>query len=188
MPLARPIVVYPDSRLKERCSDIVDFAEAAEIAGDLLATMEACPPRTVGIAAPQIGAMARVALVDVSRNPKYPAGHGLLILVNPAIAYSAGVQVFREGCLSIPEFTANIERKMRIGVRAHGLGGELVEIEAEGFEAVVLQHEIDHLDGILFFDRVKNIHQDLFRRRGSPSAPVGHLPTYPSRSEACHLS
>ena len=167
MPIPRSIVLYPDSRLKKRCPDVVDFAEAAEIAGELLATMETCPPRTVGIAAPQIGRLARMALVDVSRNPKYPAGHGLLILVNPIIIRSEGVQLFREGCLSVPEFTANIERKMHVGVQALKLGGELVEIEATGFEAVVLQHEIDHLDGILFLDRVKNIHQDLFRRRAS---------------------
>ena len=132
-----------------------------------MATMDTCPPRTVGIAAPQIGRMARIALVDVSRNPKYPAGHGLLLLINPVIVGSEGVLVFREGCLSIPEFTANIERKMRVSVRASGLRGEAIEIEAEGFEAVVLQHEIDHLNGVLFLDRVKNIHLDLFRRRGS---------------------
>ncbi len=165
MPLARPIVLYPDSRLKQRCSEITDFAEAGQIAGELQATIEVCPPRTVGIAAPQIGRMARVVLVDVSRNPKYPLGHGLMVLVNPIVAGGEGAQVFREGCLSIPEFTANIERKMRLHVQARGLEGELIEIEAEGFEAVVLQHEIDHLDGTLFLDRVKNIHQDLFRRR-----------------------
>ena len=132
---------------------------------DLIDTMDAGPPRTVGIAAPQIGEMARVVIVDTARNPKYPPGHGLLALVNPEIIAAEGTQVFREGCLSIPQFTANISRAMRVTVRATATDGSLTETVAEGFEAVVLQHEIDHLDGILFLDRVKNIHQDLFRRK-----------------------
>ena len=127
--------------------------------------MDAGPPRTVGIAAPQIGELTRIVVADTSRNPKYPGGHGLLVLINPVIALSEGVQKFREGCLSIPEFTANISRAMKVTVRATTLDNDEIEIESEGFESVVLQHEIDHLDGILFLDRVKNIHEDLFRRK-----------------------
>jgi peptide deformylase len=139
--------------------------QASRVARDLLDTMDAGPPRTVGIAAPQIGEMVRIALVDTSRNPKYPPGHGPLTLIDPAIVASEGVQLFREGCLSIPEFTANITRAMRVTVQAVGLDGAEIEVTAEGFESVVLQHEIDHLDGMLFLDRVKNIHADLFRRK-----------------------
>ena len=162
----RPIVLYPDPILKARCPKQTDIADAVRVAQDLLDTMDAGPPRTVGIAAPQIGELTRIAIVDTSRNPKYPAGHGLMTLIDPEIVASVGTQVFREGCLSIPEFTANISRFMRVTVRATGLDGAKSEVTAEGFEAVVLQHEIDHLDGILFLDRVKNIHLDLFRRKG----------------------
>jgi peptide deformylase len=161
----RPIVLYPDPRLKAICSGVSDMEQASRVARDLLDTMDAGPPRTVGIAAPQIGEMVRIALVDTSRNPKYPPGHGPLTLIDPAIVASEGVQLFREGCLSIPEFTANITRAMRVTVQAVGLDGAEIEVTAEGFESVVLQHEIDHLDGMLFLDRVKNIHADLFRRK-----------------------
>jgi peptide deformylase len=151
--------------LKTRCREAGDLAIARLVADDLLATMDAGPPRTVGIAAPQIGELTRIVVADTSRNPKYPGGHGLLVLINPVIALSEGVQKFREGCLSIPEFTANISRAMKVTVRATTLDNDEIEIESEGFESVVLQHEIDHLDGILFLDRVKNIHEDLFRRK-----------------------
>src|ERR1700722_20369667 len=127
--------------------------------------MDAGPPRTVGIAAPQIGAMVRVAIVDTSRNPKYPPGNGLLVLINPEIVSHDGKQFFREGCLSIPEFTANITRYMNVTIRATDLDGRLVEISATGFESVVIQHEIDHLNGILFLDRVTNLTTDLFKRK-----------------------
>ena len=163
MPL-RPVILYPDQRLKTPCAKIDDLGEARRIAADLVDTMDAGPPRTVGIAAPQIGEMARVAVVHSERNPKYPGGHGLLILVNPMIVASGGAQVFREGCLSLPDYTANIRRYEKVTVSATDLEGCALEITADGFEAVVLQHEIDHLDGILFLDRVRNIKTDLFRR------------------------
>lgn len=169
----RPIVLYPDPRLKSVCPPIDDLAEARRIAQDLIDTMDAGPPRTVGIAAPQIGEMARVAIVHSDRNPKYPGGHGLLILVNPVIAAREGEQIFREGCLSLPDYTANIRRAQRVTVRAIDAAGKSIEIAAEGFEAVVIQHEIDHLDGILFLDRVQNIKTDLFRRQEPSPRPSG---------------
>ena len=162
----RPVVLYPDPRLKIQIAPALEVNEAIRAAAqDLLDTMDACPPRTVGIAAPQIGVMARIAIVDTSRNPKYPGGHGLLALVNPEIAAYEGEQFFREGCLSLPDYTANIKRRQSIKVQALGLDGEEVTVDAEGFEAVVLQHEIDHLDGMLFLDRVANVKTDLFRRK-----------------------
>ncbi|MGI4791812.1 MAG: peptide deformylase [Janthinobacterium lividum] len=162
----RPVVLYPDPRLKIVCAPspaIDDDLRAA--AQDLLETMDACPPRTVGIAAPQIGVLARLAIVDTSRNPKYPGGHGLLVLVNPAVTVYEGEQFFREGCLSLPDYTANIRRHAAITISALSLDGETITLDAEGFEAVVLQHEIDHLDGLLFLDRVANVKTDLFRRK-----------------------
>ncbi len=163
---ARAVILYPDARLKTPCALVETVDERVRaLAQDLLDTMDAGPPRTVGIAAPQVGIMERLAIVDTSRNPKYPAAHGLLILVNPQIVAHDGEQFFREGCLSLPDYTANIRRRQRITVEALDLEGRPVAIDAEGFEAVVLQHEIDHLDGILFLDRVANVKTDLFRRK-----------------------
>ena len=164
---ARPIVYYPDPRLKTVCTDVLDITDALrDAAQDLLDTMDAGPPRTVGIAAPQIGVLSRLTIVDTSRNPKHAGGHGLLVLVNPRIVAHEGEQFFREGCLSLPDYTANIRRFQSVTVEALNLDGGPVSVEAEGFEAVVLQHEIDHLDGILFLDRVANMKTDLFRRKG----------------------
>jgi peptide deformylase len=164
---ARPVLRVPDLRLKTVCPPVGEINDDVRAAAqDLLDTMDAGPPRTVGIAAPQIGAMTRIALVDTARNPKYPGGHGLLVLVNPVITASDGEQFFREGCLSIPDYTANIRRHRSVTVEALTLDGETTRLDAEGFEAVVLQHEIDHLDGTLFLDRVANIKTDLFLRKG----------------------
>ncbi len=163
----RPLVFYPDARLKTVCDAIPDITDDIRAAAqDLLDTMDAGPPRTVGIAAPQIGILSRLAIVDTSRNPKHPGGHGLLVLVNPKIIAHDGEQFFREGCLSLPDYTANIRRFQSVTVEALDLDGERISVDAEGFEAVVLQHEIDHLDGLLFLDRVVDMKRDLFRRKG----------------------
>ena len=163
---ACPIVLYPDPRLKTACESIATIDDITRTtAQNLLDTMDAGPPRTVGIAAPQIGSMTRLTIVDTSRNPKHSGGHGLLILINPQIVAHDGEQFFREGCLSLPDYTANIRRYQSITVEALSLEGEPLTIDAEGFESVVLQHEIDHLDGILFLDRVANVKTDLFRRK-----------------------
>lgn len=163
----RPLVFYPDPRLKMVCAPVKDITETIRAAAqDLLDTMDAGPPRTVGIAAPQVGVLSRIAIVDTSRNPKYPAGHGLWVLVNPRVIAHDGEQFFREGCLSLPDYTANIRRFQNVTVEALDLNGENLSVDAEGFEAVVLQHEIDHLDGVLFLDRVANMKTDLFRRKG----------------------
>jgi len=122
-------------------------------------------PRCVGLAAPQIGEGIRVAVVDCSEHPKATAHHGLLVLVNPRMVASAGAEVAREGCLSIPELTANVRRATAVTVEAVGAGGAPLRLEAEGFEARALQHELDHLDGILFLDRVVSLDLDVFRRR-----------------------
>jgi peptide deformylase len=160
-----PVLLYPDRMLKTVCPPVDDLSAIQPVIDDLIDTMDAGPPRTVGIAAPQIGALLRVAIVHSERNPKYPGGSGLLTLVNPVIVERDGMQSFREGCLSLPDYTANIRRSAQITVAFVDRRGETKKITAEGFEAVVLQHEIDHLDGILFLDRVADIKTDLFRRR-----------------------
>lgn len=160
---AREILLYPHPALKAICAPVVSVDGAARaVAADLVDTLEASPG--VGLAAPQIGELVRVIVVDAGRNPRH-TGQGRLVLFNPRIVAHEGEQFFREGCLSLPDYTANIRRARWVRVCALDLAGEPVQIEAEGFEAVVFQHEIDHLDGVLFLDRVVNRKTDLFRRR-----------------------
>ncbi len=154
------ILLYPHPVLQEVSAEVKPFdAGISTLVDDLVETMRASGG--VGIAAPQTGALKRIIIVDVT--PANP-GHGLLRLLNPEIIFSSGKRKGREGCLSIPEYRANITRARKVRVEALTPEGRAVTIEARGFEAVALQHEIDHLDGILFIDRVTDMKRDLFRR------------------------
>lgn len=133
------------------------------MAEDLLDTLNSVPG--VGIAAPQIGHLRRVVVVDAGRNERCEKHHGLLILVNPVITAASGSQVFKEGCLSVPQYLARMKRSWLVTVEALSVVGAPIRVDADGFEAVVLQHEIDHLDGILFLDRVRDMQRDLIERR-----------------------
>ena len=155
----------PDPILKQatRVVDPVD-RDVKRLIAVLIATMRH-HPHCVGLAAPQVGSPLRVAVMDSSAHPKGSNGHGLLILVNPVIDSAAGALIQREGCLSIPDFTANVRRAERVRVSARDQFGIAYEVELEGFEAIIAQHEIDHLDGKLFLDRVANLATDVFRRK-----------------------
>jgi len=154
----REVLRYPEPALKEVCAPAQgDHVDA--VAADLLDTMRSFE-RCVGIAAPQIGELTRIAVVDVRGHPKAKSDNGLLVLVNPRVVESEGSEVAREGCLSLPDLTANVRRATRIAVE-HAAG----QVECEGFEARCVLHEIDHLDGILFLDRVESLVDDIFRRR-----------------------
>ena len=133
--------------------------DVERVGADLVDTMRSFP-RCVGIAAPQIGELVRMVAVDVTDHPKATTCHGLLVLANPRVVLASGAEVAREGCLSIPDLTANVRRATRIVVEA----GDRV-IESEGFEARCLLHELDHLDGLLFLDRVDSLKTDVFRRK-----------------------
>lgn len=155
------ILKYPDPLLKERCEGVTDIdGRITSFIRDLVDTMRASPG--VGLAAPQIGALLRIIAVDVT--PKHP-GIGLVTLINPIIITSNGGKTAREGCLSIPDYTADITRAATVTVRGIDPEGKEVEFRSTGFEAVVFQHEIDHLDGILFMDRISNMKRDLFKRK-----------------------
>jgi peptide deformylase len=140
--------------------------ELSTVIGDLLDTMRASPGG-VGISAPQVGVLQRIVAVDVSASKRgaQVENHGLLVLVNPEILAKGGRQIVREGCMSIPDYTANIERAQWVLVDALDREGKQVILESVGFEAVAIQHEVDHLDGILFLDRVASLKTDLFRRK-----------------------
>jgi peptide deformylase len=118
----------------------------------------------VGIAAPQVGKALRSVIVDISVKPKHP-NHGHLVLINPEITEWEGFAVGREGCLSVPDFTGNVIRAERVALEASDPYGERRRYRCEGFEARAVQHEIDHLDGLLFLDRLVSRRNDLFRRK-----------------------
>jgi peptide deformylase len=162
-----PILRFPDPRLKEKSAPVTGVtAEVSAFIDDLRETMRASPG-CVGIAAPQVGMSSRIIVVDVSahRRGGQEANHGLLVLVNPEILAMGGKQLVREGCMSVPDYTANVQRAQWVLVDALDREGNQVILEAIGFEAVAIQHEVDHLDGYLFLDRVSSIKTDLFRRK-----------------------
>jgi peptide deformylase len=138
-------------------------ADALGLADDLVDTMRS-HTRCVGIAANQIGSLRRCVVVDVTGHRKAVSCHGLLILFDPEVLSESGAEVAREGCLSLPDLTANVRRATSVVVRALGRDGQELTIEADAFEARALLHEIDHLDGVLFLDRVANLETDVFRR------------------------
>ncbi len=162
----RDVLRYPHPSLKHVCRALGphDSDERKRLAADLVDTMRASP-RCVGLAAPQIDELVRMIVVDVTGHPRATTCHGLLVLVNPRIVASAGAEVGREGCLSIPDLTANVRRSTEITVEALTPEGDEVVLESAGFEARAFQHEIDHLDGLLFLDRVASLRTDVFRRK-----------------------
>ncbi len=158
------ILRYPDERLKSVAEPVAEFDQTfQDFIADLEATRQSAPG-CVGIAAPQVGRSVRVVLVDVSTKPKI-THHGHLALVNPEVTAWDGFTVGREGCLSVPDFTGNVIRAERITVEALDQFGGSVKYEMEGYEARAVQHEIDHLDGLLFLDRLVSRRSDLFRRK-----------------------
>lgn len=159
-----PVLVFPDQRLKELAQPVERFDNALrDFINDLEQTMRA-GPGGVGIAAPQVGCLQRIVIVDVSSKPKL-AHHGRLILINPEIALREGSVTGREGCMSVPDFTGNVMRALHIKLRAQDERGAALELECEGYEARAIQHELDHLDGLLFLDRLVSRRTDLFPRK-----------------------
>lgn len=160
-----PILLYPDPQLKEISEPVVYPDEELEkLIADLLETMYSSPG-CVGIAAPQVGVRKRVLIIDSSRNPRVNSDHGRVILVNPSIDSEEGEVMAREGCLSIPDLTANVKRAQKIAVGFNDEHGARRTIDVLDFEARVILHEYDHLDGILFLDRVSSLKTDVFRRK-----------------------
>ena len=165
------ILTYPDTRLSDPALPVSDFNRSlVQLVVDLQETM-LVGPGAVGIAAPQVGVAQRVAIVDVSpvlegdrnRKPK-SSRNGRLVLINPEIVERDGEVTGREGCLSVPDYTGNVLRADAIRVQASNELGESREYHCHGFESRAIQHEIDHLDGKLFLDRVMSP-RELFRRK-----------------------
>jgi peptide deformylase len=160
MPVAK-IRIYPDPILQVKAAEIKEIdARVVQLAGDMAETMYAAPG--VGLAAPQIGVSERLICMDV-KSPEEEKE--LIILINPVIIEAEGRRVEEEGCLSVPEIRENVARAERVLVRGLDLNERQQEIEAEGLLARALQHEIDHLDGVLFIDRISRLKRGIIQRK-----------------------
>jgi peptide deformylase len=156
----REVLKFPDKRLREISTPIDEITdETRELAHDMLEVMYDEPG--IGLAAPQLGETVRLIVIDtewtgedVERSP--------LVLINPEIVARDGKIVWTEGCLSVPDFEADVQRAESVRLRALDLEGEELEIEATELQAVCFQHEIDHLDGILFIDRISRLKRNLY--------------------------
>jgi len=178
----RRILTYPDPFLRKKCAPVEEIdGEVLELLDDMAETMYGA--RGVGLAASQIGVDKRVVVIDISpRNTgadeegeegeeevveaesEYE-GPGLIELINPEIISSEGEVIAEEACLSIPGFTSDVKRKQRVVIEARNREGQLVEIEASELLARVFQHEIDHINGILFIDRLSRLKRELIKRK-----------------------
>jgi peptide deformylase len=155
------IRIYPDPILQVKAAEIENIdGRVVDLAEDMAETMYAAPG--VGLAAPQVGVSERLIVVDVRNREETK---GLITLINPEIIEAEGRAVEEEGCLSVPGITENVPRAVRVLVKGHDLDEREREIEAEGLLAVVLQHEIDHLEGILFIDRVSRLKRGIIQRK-----------------------
>lgn len=160
-----PICHFPHPLLKQPAQVVDRVDEKVQRLIEAMVKTMRHHTRCVGLAAPQVGSPLRIAVMDGTGHPKVAASHGLLILVNPQIDHAEGVVVQREGCLSIPDLTANVRRATRVHLTAFDQFGSTHEWRLEGFEAIIAQHEVDHLEGKLFLDRVANMTTDVFRRK-----------------------
>jgi len=157
------VLQFPDARLKRKSAPIAEITdEIRALAGDMLETMYDEPG--IGLAAPQVDAAVRLIVLDTTWTEE-GAERSPLVLVNPEIVFRDGTIVWTEGCLSVPDFEAEVERSARVRVRALDLDGKPFEIEAEELQAVCFQHEIDHLDGILFIDRISRLKRSLYVKK-----------------------
>ncbi|HEB93459.1 MAG TPA: peptide deformylase [Gammaproteobacteria bacterium] len=162
------ILKYPDERLKQASQPVVRFDNALRAFVDELEETMRAGSGGVGIAAPQVGRFERIVIVDISAMRKLPAGSsssGRMLLINLEITGWEGMVMGREGCMSVPDYTGNVIRAERIHFTACDEFGQSHEYACEGFEARAVQHEVDHLDGLLFLDRLVSRRTDLFRRK-----------------------
>lgn len=157
----REIIVVPDPILRREAEPVETFDDDLRtLVTDMIETMHTAPG--VGLAGPQVGVSSRVAVVDVTAGEDPEA---VLVLVNPVIEEATGSEVDVEGCLSIPEITDKVERATWIRISARDAHGEPFELSADDLTARAIQHEIDHLDGILFIDRLRGLRRERAQRR-----------------------
>jgi peptide deformylase len=159
--MIRKILSFPDPELKKKSVPVTIINDnTRELVRDMAETMYAAPG--VGLAAPQIGIHQRITVIDVSAKDEMPE---LIVAINPVIIYADGESYEEEGCLSVPKYAANVRRHARVVVKALNLDGNEITYKADGLLAIAFQHEIDHLDGILFIDHLSPLKRDMFRKK-----------------------
>jgi len=166
------IIIAPDPRLKLKCKPVAKVdAKVARLMDDMLTTMYAAPG--IGLAAPQVGVTQRIIVLDVAREDEKPAP---IKMANPEIIWASDEDVtYNEGCLSLPEHYADVARPKAIRVRYLDHQNEIRELEAEGLLATCIQHEMDHLDGILFVDHITALKRNIILRKLLKAKKTGAL-------------
>jgi peptide deformylase len=160
----REICKYPDPVLRKKTARVERIDSTLDrLIEDMVETMHAAPG--VGLAANQVGVSLQLAVIDLSSRDDEEQRHPLLIIINPEMLAMEGSVIEEEGCLSIPDYAEKVKRAARVKVRAQDRTGKKFEIEAEGLMAKALQHEIDHLNGLLFVDKLSPLKKNFFRRR-----------------------
>jgi len=155
-----PILHYPDPLLSEISVEIKEFNdELRTLAANMVETMYAAPG--VGLAGPQVGVLKRIVVIDCGSKEEPQ----LIVAMNPEIIERSGESYEEEGCLSVPEYYASVKRNAWVRARWQNLKGETVELETDGLLAICFQHEIDHLDGKLFVDRLSSLKRGMFRKK-----------------------
>jgi peptide deformylase len=159
--MIRTILTYPDPELKKKSAPVTIINEATrQLVQDMTETMYDAPG--IGLAAPQIGVHQRVIVIDIAGSEEPPS---LIAAINPVIVHAEGETFEEEGCLSVPKYAANVRRHAKIVVKGLNVDGEEMTWRADGLLSVAFQHEIDHLDGILFIDQISQLKREIFRRR-----------------------
>lgn len=152
---------YPDPVLKGKCRPVENITpDIHKLIDDMIETMYDAPG--VGLAAPQVGIPIRLTVIDVSSDEEK---HPVLVLINPEIISYEGEIEEEEGCLSVKGYYADVRRYEKVRVRAHDRNGNVVEVDGEGLLSRALQHELDHLDGVVFVDRLSPLKRELFKRK-----------------------
>ncbi len=157
-----PILIVPDARLRQKCRPVgpADTEAVRQLAPQMLATMYQAPG--IGLAAPQVGTLLRLAVVDIQKEE----ARAPLVLINPEITHASAETFTREeGCLSLPGQYADVTRPERIRLRYLDLTGTKQELEADGLLATCIQHELDHLDGVLFVDHISALKRNMLLRK-----------------------
>lgn len=159
--MIRTILTFPDPELKKKSHPVTVINDKTrELVRDMAETMYDAPG--VGLAAPQIGVHQRIIVIDIAAKDETP---NLIVAINPVIVHADGESYDEEGCLSVPKYAANVRRHERIVVKALNLDGEEVTCKTDGLLAIAFQHEIDHLDGILFIDHISPLKREIFKRK-----------------------
>ncbi|HWZ11642.1 MAG TPA: peptide deformylase [Acidobacteriaceae bacterium] len=159
--MIREIMKYPEPVLARKAKPVTEFDAALEtLVADMFESMYAA--EGIGLAGPQIAVSQRVTVIDLSFQKDAAQK---IVLINPEIVYSEGKLREEEGCLSLPDIRAKVDRAAKVKVRAQNVKGEPIELEGEDLLSRAFQHEIDHLDGILFLDRISRLKRDLLLRR-----------------------